>query len=175
MLDYESFQFAAPPACGGSWVVKTCLALGLGHCDERSASEPFSCDGKKFRLSMVRNPKSWLATVYFMSTTSRPRPFDEMFDSGSQDFYSFLCQVCHTRPGAVGELFDSYRADTVMRWEDQPHALFEFLRSADVRLGCLQFLPYVYRCDPVINWTQPMRVMLAASEKDILERYNYVV
>ncbi len=136
MIRYSCFQFATPPLTGGSWFVRAAQLAGLGLAWPIHAVEPFSesNDGTTLRVSLARHPLDWLEQCYDAmkhNGVKRPRlrRFTELRLDSPGDF---LRDYLDKLPGSISELYDEYRADTVLRIEDMPWALTELLEGLGI-------------------------------------------
>ena len=131
MIDCQHFQFASPPRTGTSWFVQCVAACGWQHSSRMNVHQPpTEIDANAYRVTIVRHPVHWLDSYYhsLQGGLVGVPDVDEfaLLVRGTRDFDEFVMKVVDEKPGAVGAMFDSYKASTVMRLEDQPWAVLEF-------------------------------------------------
>ncbi len=117
MIDYGDFQFACPLGAGGSWFYQAMKPLGIPFTTTTGGIySPFTDErnGALLRVSMVCHPCTWLFKCFERRGMNR-------------DFETYLHHYLRNTPGAVSRLFLSYEADSYMRAEDMPWAMYEFM------------------------------------------------
>lgn len=178
MIDFGSFEFAAPPGVGADWVMRALLKAGIQRPlgGEYWSSFDFSPHRQKsLRVSMVRHPCDLLAVCWREmneEVNGRPLPFSAL---RRDSFDAFVRDFLLSHPGRIGRLFDLYQADTCMRYEDQPWALLELLESVGVPAQMRKFAKKVPRPpSPIIRWDKSLRRRVVESEKETMEKYDYV-
>lgn len=175
MIDYGLFKFACPVYTGGRWFVRACGLAGLGE----QVGKPFAeREGfaEPWRVTLVRHPCDWLAIFYaeiigLGSSANKILPWGAL-PRGS--FSKFVGSCLGSWPGEVGELYNRYRAETVLRIEDCPHALVEFLESVGVpkamRDRVKSFKP---KLPWMPNWPKRLRQAMLEVEREACEAYEY--
>lgn len=132
MISCEHFLFASPPRTGTAWFVHAVHYCGLRHETRANVHIPPPKGHSGPVVSIVRDPASWLASYYGAIRDGKIGvPVVDQFADVAKDcgtVREFMLTVARTMPGSVGEMFSMYRADTVLRLEDQPWATIEFLR-----------------------------------------------
>lgn len=164
MIQFEKFDFAAPPFTAVGTFVMTMLRADFklyGRKDD-IASVPFSGDPGRLRVSLVRHPYSWLHSYYQqiirLPATTPQKTFDE-----------FTLDYVQQTPGRISRMFAGYAADTCLRVEDFPMALSEFIESLGVPCAVSgQGTPSNF---PGQNFELRRRVV--AAEKEYSEQYDY--
>ncbi len=180
MIDYGIFNFSAAPGTGVDWFMKATQQAGLGPGFRHRATVPFHAehDHKLLRVTLVRHPCDWLADCY----TQR-----EMFDNHQGLFSRFFINSLGTDngfdrfvslalfhiPGAIGELYSEYKADSVMRIEDQPWALIELLNTLGVPKQMRDLVKQVKRDNVTQPWDKGLRRRVIEAEKELVDAYDY--
>jgi len=129
MIQYKNFSFAAPPRTGTTWFIKAASICELGDGQKATLHIPPPADWNGFVVSMIRHPYDWLAS-FFLSLRGGSVgvecvdvfAFARYHDSPE----SFIQRYLENIPGEVGKMFDTYRANAVIRLEDLPYAGEEF-------------------------------------------------
>jgi hypothetical protein len=144
-IDYGSFEFAAPPSTGTSWILEECERVGLNPQSTTSVFDPFPLkESDKLRVSLICHPCRWLRNIFDMlqrgvfPVTVDLFGFDMLTDFF--EFSDFVQGYLKHIPGEVGKVFDDYKCDARMRLEDMPWALVELLESLGVPEGKLRLV-----------------------------------
>ena len=131
MVEFPNFIFSCPPCCGADWFLQVARSVGLDSWHIGSIHTPCS-QPTKYYTSIVRHPYSWLKDFYFSSKNSMIGAILDQNISEivhyEKEFPSFLRRVSKTED-VVWNIFARHSATTVMRFEDMPYALIEFLDS----------------------------------------------
>ncbi len=181
MIDCGLFHFACPPRTGSLWFVK---ALGLAlptfqGLSNRHAHSPFDSDSDEsvFRVTLVRHPVSWLASVY-TALEKRPLTFDgrwldDFVTLDPLSFDGFVRAYLEFMPGSVGKLYGNYEADSCLRIEDMPHAFVELMESFGLSCPSCQFLPKQNASQNVPSWDKRLRSRVMDAEEKVLNGFDY--
>jgi hypothetical protein len=180
MIDFGPFQFASAPGTGVEWFLETCKLAGFppetGLVDcSLAATVPFGVVGdSKLRVTLVRHPLEILLHYHVLPSCTRPTPFDMICTKTPE---AFVQVVAALHPGIVGKLIDSYKANTVIRWEDMPHAAVELFASLGVSnpmLNAIYNKPLRLRKENWRDWAGTATIRaVAESEKEMMEKYDY--
>lgn len=140
MIHFESFGFAAPPCVAARWFVQCCEMCGILAVDKYDIVYPPDRSFLGFRLSIVRHPLSWLRAYWHHSELHPERVhvpevdiFYDLRDKAGGRFLRFVDLYLQENSGGVGRMFDAYRSDSIIRCEDFPWCVIEFLQSLGVR------------------------------------------
>lgn len=178
MIDYPSFQFASAPRTGTTWFLKACAIAGFGEGHKFAVHKHFVGGGPKIRVSCVRHPVDWLRSYFceiYPGSVGVP-VIDQLTSVYAANFGEFIYGVCRDFPGVIGEIFDSYTADSVFRLEDQPHATVEFFGQLGVDSALTEKCRQMNAQNPGKGWadvTPVMRGRIYEAERDLYERYDY--
>jgi hypothetical protein len=143
---------------------------------------PTPADYKGLVLSTVRNPYDWLVSYYLHSPRglvgiNGPSDWVAAMKADSRSIEHFISR-CINKPGCVGAVFDSYQANTIIRLEDYPWAVMDFLEpsvSRDMRMFSIAKTPVLNaRIGQPYPPNPELRAMVMRSENDFCQRYNYV-
>jgi hypothetical protein len=164
MIQFERFDFAAPPfTCGGQFVM-TMLHAGLklvGRKDDL-VSVPFSADSGRLRVSLVRHPYNWLHEYHKMLVS--------MLDTQTNaSFNEFVLDYVQKTPGRVSWMFTGYVADTCLRVEDFPMAMAEFVES----LGTPCAISGGHEPLNFAGQNDELRRRVVSAEKEFCLQYDY--
>ena len=177
MIEYEQFCFAAPPRTGNLWFRSAARLCGLRELEIDDGYHTFSTTSK-LKVSMVRNPFYWLSSCYNALRLKILSPHDAWWFGNLEyqtTFNTFVHGYLEKYPGYVGKFFDFYRADSVMRLEDQPDSFMELATT----LGVNQYWKNAVRLLLPLNETEDtwaldaLRVGVYSAEKEFCERYDY--
>ncbi len=130
MLDYGNFDFVCAPRVGVSWFLKACQLCGLGPSFPK---EPKPHNGK-FRVSLIRNPVSWLESIHAARRIGWDSVFLGKFRTLNVEanLEEYVWQYLQEIPGAIGELMLGYEADSILRIEDMPWGFLEFAAAVGI-------------------------------------------
>lgn len=180
MIDCELFEFAGVPRTATTWIRHACEAAGLKTSGR--VHEPFSGNPGKIRLSTVRDHAEWLRSYW---TAIWPGQIQvEAVDglrsacSGARHFDEFVRKYLESG-WSVERMFNSYRADVVIRVEDLPWAFAEFLESVGIsgrlvdevlKIGAVDLSPVKkYR----ERWNPSLLERVREAEWHFAERFDY--
>ena len=188
LLLSKMFEFATPPRTGVSWFVRACREAGLEMFpDEYSISASFLPWKEQtakdiLRVSLIRHPCDWLRSVFDSFNVERENAglkrfrYHEFADSPYGSFDEFVVQYLETKSGLIGQIFDSYQADTRMRLEDMPWALVELLESFGVKQKSLDRvidLPPREKSQSCSRWRSDLRQRVMESEIEFCRNLDY--
>ena len=175
MINFGHFIYGAAPRTGVVWFVKACEASGLAMIDD----DPPKNAGMA-TVTMIRHPYTWLVSYYLAYRgASDVSPSVDQFAKYARmaaDSKRFIELVLKHQPDAVSQMFDSYKADIVMRLEDMPWALVQLLDSLeDPRIDSagaqytlpINVMPRVHPRD------RKQAAAVVAANADFCERYEY--
>ena len=138
MLDFGDFVFAAPPSHGAHRFLKWCDTVGLKVERESYFEDPPLPDYKeKLIVTVVCHPCAWL-DYYFTTMKDFPigvREVDAFRMLNSWNMETFVTDYLQRLPGAVGKMWEVYRADTCLREEGMPWNVLEFFASLNVSVA----------------------------------------
>jgi hypothetical protein len=176
MVRYELFDFASAPGTGAEWFCRAAQLAGLGVAFTREATKPFAGNGKdRFRVSMVRHPCDWLYEIYTLGV-------DDLHEIGcfgrlnrGGRFEDFVREYLDRPDLRIGQVHDTFRSDSVLRYEDLPWAFCELARTAKVSMN---FLRHPFFCQPPNGPYRPriealLRSEILRREWNLVERYDY--
>lgn len=184
----KMFEFAAPPRTGVSWFVRACREAGLEMFpDEHSISASFLSWKEQaakdiLRVSLIRHPCDWLRSVFDSFDVLRENVglkrfrYHEFADSPYGSFDEFVVQYLETKSGLIGQIFDSYQANTRMRLEDMPWALVELLESFGVKQKSLDRVANLPPQAGVLSrseWRSDLRQQVMESEIEFCQNLDY--
>ena len=146
------------------------------------AFEPFvgSRNGNRLRVTLVRHPCSWLASVYSDvlkngSTTNQLEPFSSLT---TESFDRFVFAYLNTAGGSIYRTFRPYieEADTCLRIEDMPWAALDLFESLGVprmlRQKCVG-IGKVNVSENVPLWDKSLKEEVKREEEELLELFDY--
>lgn len=191
----EYFGFAAPCNVGALWFVKNLQAnLPLVGIPASEIDCPFPLDYNKYALSIVRHPFDWLSEFYQRrpQKASRNKHIYELrcVTTRVRSFTNFI-EVCAKNKGCVANVFDAYKTTSVIRYEDIPWAVVEFLQTLGFseeqsKAVLKEYLPFQLTINDSVEEPQAfyeeklssselkrLRSLITNSERDYCERYNY--
>jgi hypothetical protein len=180
MIDYGCFYFAAPKFCSGVWFYEMMEAAGfLMPLANGRIESPFLIESTdKLKVSLVENPIKWLTQCHNAIESRMLYDLLPFTDLPSQSFEGFLRSYVHECPGAVGELFDRYKADSIIRVEDLPWALVDLLSALKVEQSRTNLITTVKRVVVSGNFTHKidasLRNRVLDAERSLCERYDFV-
>lgn len=179
MINYQQFALSAAPRTGAGWFMKACETAGF-QADSGDVHQPQQHTG--FSVSLVRNPYDWLVSLHLCCkgrhvSNRLIRELLRLADryADTHDFIQAYLTYC---PGEVTRAFDSYPVSTVLRMEDFPWAVTDFLQPFGVPAITL----WKIEQEPAINCRQGiyhlpnfnLRSMVMRADKEFCERYNYL-
>jgi hypothetical protein len=178
MIRYKDFDFAAPILTNVDWFMSSMQIAGLS-CEgsKTSALKPFSMDVKKIlRVSLVRHPYDWLLDYYRMLKGTHywtaTIPAIEKFISYRKDsFKIFIDEYVEKSPGVLSNFFSLYAADTCLRMEDFPWAIYELLESLG-KYGNKSYFPQKIGNSGLLYEADILH-KIVESEKEFCEHYDY--
>jgi len=175
MIDYGSFQFAAPAFSGVDWFVNACEAVGLGATSVYQAEAPFTSVDSKLRISLVRHPCSILEDCYTALVDGKPlQAWEPLSDLVTDDFESFVWDYLKYKRGFISGVFGTYQAGSVMRAEDMPWAAMEFFDSLGIEdLHPLDLPLSNYTLRPRMYWMSSLRRKVMEAEEEFCDRCEY--
>lgn len=174
MIDYGPFQFAAPPYTGAEWFATAVERLGLNG--EGDPTTPFPENSEGFRIGLVRHPVDWLRAVWNDGHACKMTGLEKA--RRRLPFPAFLQEYLTAAPGIVGRTYRCYEADSVIRVEDCPAALHEFLRSLGAPwaflVGRHHFIgPLCVYSFGNADLPLALRREVCEAERWVLEQYDY--
>jgi hypothetical protein len=181
MIDYKIFRYAGCPRTGTTWMLQALKAAGLGEGQKTHVHQTFdSSPINVFHVSTIRNPCSWLASYYaaiYPGCTTLPA-VDRFRFANCKTFDDFIRSYLNHTPGAVGEMFATYHANTCLRLEDYPWNVIELLDTFDVpkyKYDLIQSIPALNKTKPekLPRWDTELRREVIQAEKAFVERYEY--
>jgi hypothetical protein len=181
MIDYGDFQFASAPATGEKWFLQAARTVGLKEVPKEYACIPFSkkrtgANLNKLRVSMVRHPCAWLMSCYdgLKADEISSNRVGVVSEFNRQSFETFVQDFLLCDPGVIERLFDEYQSDTVMRLEDQPWAIVEFLMSLKIERHVAWKVSQCPKPKPkYYKWSHQLFRLVVNAEKVLCERFNY--
>lgn len=177
MISYERFAFFGVPRTGTTWALQVFDAVGLGSGSKTYVHVPQPVGYKGFSVSLVRHPFSWLESIYYAleGGSCGVAVVDEVSKAakGKPTFRAFVEALPE---GAVKKVFDRYEASTVMRLEDMPLAMLEFLESIKVprklRTKAIEIEPLNARTHFPFQ-DKGLRALVVKKEHEFCDRFNY--
>jgi hypothetical protein len=181
IIDYGLFEFAAPPRTGTHWFTEAVHRAGFKHVPPYTAHIPFpkKRDKEILRVSLVRNPVSWLESCYTVLKKGlwMSHKLDEFRCLDCTTFDRFIRGYIKFLPGSVGKLFNEYQADSCLRIEDMPWALLELFRSLGVpksmRITIVGLMPQNTTNHYDVKYKPHLRQMVVDVERELMEAYDY--
>jgi len=175
MIDYGCFYFAAPKLCSAQWFTDMMGAVGFqpnGNPEFVFTTE--STD--KLRVSLVENPVQWLNHCYNTIGSGLLYDLPPFTDLPNQSREGFLRAYLHECPGAVGELFGHYKADSIMRVEDLPWALVDLLTTLGIEKAGIESVRRVVPGGSFVNRTidRTLRNRILDAERSLCEQYDFI-
>lgn len=177
MINYELFEAAVPPLCGGDWLIKAAQASGLGPGWLRRLEEPWELKriNGAVRLTMVRDPVRWLE---MLRTEEDPTPqlglrFHKLLAVRYDSFEEIARAYLYHCPGAITDLFARYRGNVVERFEDQPWAFDEFLQTIDMPPWLRSRMTTIGRTECRVPCPRWARHELRRVDRRVFETYDY--
>jgi len=160
-----------------SAVYDTCIAEGC----KAEVHLPFVTPHELLRVTTVRHPLTWLTSYWrnvFPGKVSVP-VVDRFADLPGQTFDEFIGQYLHMMPGAVGDMFFEYKADSYLKVEDLPMCFLELLTSLRVpmvfRDKCLEIprMNQSTRKKEKPTWIRSHAEAVMEVERSMLEHFQY--
>lgn len=179
MITYKLFEFATTPRTGTTWFMNAAYAVGLGNGFKSDVHLLFPKQrGTLPRVTLVRHPCDWLRSYYQAIYPAKlGLPTDVLSDfRDASDFDMFVRMYLRRRPGEVGRIFDSYKADVCLRTEDLNVSFPDFcvqLGMRAVQADKAKRIPR-YNCtkQPAF-WNPALHERVLTAEAHMLERYDY--
>ncbi len=172
MIDYGHFLFAAPPRTGTGWFARAAYLAGFDKEDHTQAHSPFVNGNPSFRVSLVRHPCNYLSSCY----ASQWGIFKFVSFVHKESFNDFVRRYLLHHSKCIGQLFNQYTADTVMRLEDMPWAFIEFIGSLmpkKPRRDSISKLEKMNVSSELPKWDPGLRRLVIEAEKEICDKYEY--
>jgi len=184
-VNYKIFEVAVTPMTGGECIVKSCQLIGLGAGFSSDIWQPFSEDGNKVKISVVRNPYDWLCSVYFYNG-----PFEKLGPMGRKvwklvidcqppkTLSDFLQAYINQLPGIASHMLLQYNADIYLRCEDFPQNFVELAVSLGIDEKLLNNT-WFHQCSiplPFLRYggeAEKWKPWIIQTESDFCERFNY--
>lgn len=93
-----------------------------------------------------------------------------------ESFERFILSYASVMPGAVGEMFKAYHADSYLRIEDMPWAFAELMESLEVpqhlRQRCYDIPKQ--NCSPRLpKYNSRLRRLVARAEREMMMDFDY--
>lgn len=180
MLEYDGFQFAAPPRTGSTWASHCFSFAGLGNPTRAKVHVPPPIGYKGFVVSLVRHPYDWLVS-YYLSLKGGAIGVPEVdvlveFARHSNSPDRFVDTIAH-RGDLVTQIFNRYKASTVMRVEDFPMAMVDFLIPRGVKKSDLkqikEYPPQNCRRNQTHVVDKKIRRKIVEANAEFCELYEY--
>lgn len=136
MIDFDKFVMAAPPRTGIKCFSETVKRAGIRPLwFPHEEYLPSLRGDQTFVVSIIRHPYAWLKSLYFNLPPTNMKMHKELagivqIARTSKCFFDLVARVSAV-PGCVGRVFDSYRANSVLRLEDFPWAIHSLLDLFD--------------------------------------------
>jgi len=184
-VELPFFHFAAPPRTGCNHFLSACHKAGLGEFGREDALRHFprENDGKKLRVSLVRHPCWWLASVWtglnepgLESNTDVHFVRTSFVGLDKSSFDAFVLSYLQSSSTGVSCLFDQYKADTRLRVEDMPWCLLELLETFEVPKVFLDLAELHWRSrqlEVLPEWTPHLYQQVLDAEVDFCEDHDY--
>lgn len=179
MVDYSLFQLACPPRTGTTWMLHAAAIAGLGSRSKAAAHQPHNGQSRGLRVCTVRHPCTWLASYWtvlypgFTGVDIVDRFAKLRGDTFDQFVRSYLSRI----PGAIGEMFFSYNADSYVRLEDLPWSFVDLLASSGVpqsmRERCISITRMNSGISPKPDWNKVLHRRVIESERDMCDLFDY--
>jgi len=159
MSNYGLFELVGPDGPSKGWVDAAMTAVDVP-----------TAPGTVLKVSAVVHPCDWLvhlfhsAPVMVLTSGLGPLSFEEYASNW----------LCTTPANWLNDQLDSYKADTVMRLEDQPWALIELLVSTGMKNAPASMVATVPK--PAVDypiWRPQLRDRLIKHEREFCRRYDY--
>lgn len=181
MIDYGQFRYSGPPRCASTWCLKVFADAGLGVGSKAKVHIPPEPSQMALDVSTVRNPIDWLCSYWnalrgghtgvlvvdFLMSPARR----------AQTVVQFLEFYLEEQPGAVGRIHRAYAADTVLRIEDFPWAMQEFLESVGIpskwARDAVSLPPQNVYNGEACGVGKRLRRRIVAAEAEFCETYEY--
>lgn len=181
MIDYGTFQFAAPPRTGTTWFLKSCSMVGLGRGDKAHVHSPSPPNVTRLNVSLIRHPYDWLCSYYhaLKGGSTGVTDVDTLTPlvRNTKDFSSFIHWYTKSHSGTVSRMFDSYNADTVMKTEELKWSVVEFFDSLNIRGKLLEGVknlpPQNVGTNRPIKINLKLREKICEAESSFCNRYDY--
>lgn len=178
MIDYGLFQFAAPPKTGVTWFLNAVQLAGYGPGFRYRAFEPFNGVRKEgvIRVSLVVHPYLWLHRIYESISKGELSLQEACIPiSCVGSFEQFVNQYLSSHVGFLTRYYSLYEADLVLRLEDMPYALEEFLESLgtdSLMMDSFRRLRSRIYSSPPNN--RQLKFQVVKAEWEFCDRYDYI-
>lgn len=187
MIDYEHFTFAPPARTGSTWFRKALMAVGFEYADRgevmdvRGVHHYFHEPWRAMRVTLVRHPCDWLASMYRACWPARLEVASDALNEipRSTPFNAFVERVIEEHPGIVGRLYDAYDATVRLRTDRLSEQFVPFA----IELGVPEARAEHARAMPPDNtsrehiapvqWDPVLRQRFLDSEQACLEQYGF--
>jgi hypothetical protein len=140
-----------------------------------------------FSVSIVRHPYTWLQSLYHNQPRRRyyaNTHLNQLIHYASiTPTFSGYARLVADNPGWITQAFDFYKSSMVLRLEDFPWAVLEFIESFEssesafnlikARVSALEPLEQNYFPTVTTETADTLRGLLVSSEKDFCLRYSY--
>lgn len=191
----DKIAFVRPPKVASTWVVH-CLRDGLGMAEQNNSlpqhagwEEVRHVVGDRIPFTVVRNPLTWLPSMYRQMRGGKMNKIRWMPIEGPCSIFSSLehgtfhefVEDVLRYPGVCGHIFRDYEVEHVLKQESIRQDLHDFL----VKVG-VEFDPTTLITFPPQNvtnersmqidctWTRDLKERVIASEWDFMQRWGYV-
>ena len=185
MIQYEQFDFAAPPMHAGQWFIESAKDAGLKRVGLIGNPTLSFRAGTRFRVSLVQHPCQWLVNVYsYIKNGETTWALKDMplYWLNTFSLESFVLDYLKQSPGCIGDMFDRYKADSCIRVEDLPWAFVDLVESLDIQLTRDQLSSITSR--PIVpcvdktgvgysSMTRELHHRVIDAERGFVERYDY--
>ncbi len=177
MIDYELFEAAAPPLCGGQWLIRAAQSVGLGPGWQHRLEQPWEPESVNgaVRLSLVRNPINWLEALRLEDepTAQLGLRFHKLLTVRFDSLEAITRAYLQHSFGAITDLFFRYQSHVVERYEDMPWAFDEFLETFGVPERMRTAVVKIEREEVRPDCPRWVRDELRRSDPKVFEMYDY--
>ncbi len=173
------WAYAAAPFTEDEWFLDA-YQKRTGIRVHASQTEPPPKGYTNFVTTTVRHPFdwAWLVYQYFSQWRGKISGHDAIDHYVTRAYQmTFRDFVEASGEGEIGSIFDSYRANRVMRAEDMPWCAVEFF---DMVLSNTRTMDYTWHLTPisvintaVIPKRDELRRIIVEKEQEFCDRYNY--
>ena len=181
MVTYKRFAFASPPRTATTWFLQAVSEIGLGEGSKTKVHLPPPNDWNGYLVSFIRHPFDWLCSYYTaLSGGHVGVPAVDQFSAAAKrcdNAGQFIKWVAMSNPGAVGRMFKSYRASTILRVEDLPWCALEFFESVGAdkkKIKEVASLPPHNTTKVLPILPKKIKRMIMESEQDFCLEYDYI-
>lgn len=123
VIRYKWFDFAGPPACHSEWVINS---MAMVDVPKLIYTPP---EDRQYRVTQVIHPYHWMEGIFELLKEGTKHPLKPFRELDLISFVGFVRSYLRQGKPHITEMFNLYKADSAMRWEDQPWALAELLDS----------------------------------------------